>query len=510
VVNSKGNKATRSYDEPEPGIGAGYGETAQPAAEYAQYDQQQGTEYDGYYEGTEYAGAAGYSGEEEYAYAAGTGTGQGEWEGEGNQYQYQFEQEQEQQYGEAYYAGQVEGEHATGEGEMAYDYEAPLEEFELNYSKWCVYESEEGYPYYLEASTQHSQWEDPRTYGMVMPTAYDDPTGEAEDADVVYGQDEDGEVFTRPRRITPKKPTPKKATPKKVTPDRHAEARAKRSKPQRVQVEMTPPRHGPGDLFSSSSDEEDVRAQMGRERRRLPLVQEQEANPLSARNRAPPAKSPLSGKKAKSASDVLHLQGPPVSALSPDSSSAKKKAKMTKKLVIMNVEAALTPRRASSDNVSYDNPQLQIATEESESQSKSAVRLASTLRRSLVDSIQNSPKHSGKAFFDDKPQDVMPPQSKRLFADKPANVHGMDKEVLYDSQDDWDAEEEESEEVDINVVPTRDRWDFSAEKNKMGNKQRPKTASNIADRMAPAPAPSGRGRIFLAEEGTYGSGGNKY
>jgi len=57
----------------------------------------------------------------------------------------------------------------------ATDYSAPYEEFELFDTLWQVYWTEEGYPYYLDSQTQHSQWDDPRTHGLLQ---YDEITGE--------------------------------------------------------------------------------------------------------------------------------------------------------------------------------------------------------------------------------------------------------------------------------------------------------------------------------------------
>jgi hypothetical protein len=55
------------------------------------------------------------------------------------------------------------------------DYSAPSEEFELFDTLWQVYWTEEGYAYYLDSQTQHSQWDDPRTHGLLQ---YDEVTGE--------------------------------------------------------------------------------------------------------------------------------------------------------------------------------------------------------------------------------------------------------------------------------------------------------------------------------------------
>ena len=55
------------------------------------------------------------------------------------------------------------------------DYTTPSEEFELFETVWHVYWTEEGYAYYLDTLTQHSQWDDPRTHGLLQ---YDEITGE--------------------------------------------------------------------------------------------------------------------------------------------------------------------------------------------------------------------------------------------------------------------------------------------------------------------------------------------
>lgn len=53
--------------------------------------------------------------------------------------------------------------------------QSPYEEFELFDTVWQVYWTEEGYAYYLDSQTQHSQWDDPRTHGILQ---YDAVTGE--------------------------------------------------------------------------------------------------------------------------------------------------------------------------------------------------------------------------------------------------------------------------------------------------------------------------------------------
>lgn len=488
-MNSKGNASSRTSKE------ADYSSNYQHATnqdESSQYDHQ-GSEWDGYFQGGEWdAVTADYS------------------RGGSGEVAVDYGQDPYYDYGEGEYAAAADWREAVGEASgqtREAGYGMPLEEFELNYSKWSVYESEEGYPYYLEASTQHSQWEDPRLYGVVLLTNDD---GMREENELVDGQDDEGEVFTRPRKITPKKLTPKKLTPKKSTPVKHAEARAKRAKPQRVVVEMTPPRYGPGDLFSSS-DEEDIRTHMAnREERRLPNSREKDSKNFSASNRSPEARSPLSAKKTGPAIDLLRVQGPPVSALSPDLSASAAKRKTKKKLVILNVEASLSPRPVSEKNT-YDMFPEQAA---QEYQAKSAVHLASTLRRSLVDSIQNSPKRSGTAFFDNGKQQtiassdsVRTPQGKRFYGQSEGRGERV---AVYDSGDDWDVEEESvGVEGGVKVSPKRDRWDFSAEKRRE-RKTGPRTDSNRSDERTARPASMEKSKIFSTEDGTYGSGGNIY
>lgn len=408
----------------------------------------------------------------------------------------------DQYYDQEYYHQQEQQEsESTEQYPVAYEedeayemYGHPLEEFELNFSKWCVYESEEGYPYYLEASTQHSQWEDPRTYGIVMVTSeegYEDEEGES-------GQDNEGAVFTRPKKITPKKP-PKEVTPQKITP------RTRRSKPQRVLVEMTPPRHNASDIFSSSDEDDVMRSRVvDREERRLPYGRGGSEGHKSARGsptRKTLTRSPLKTKSHSTGEMLLHvdhvdpLQGPPVAALAPPSSKKKSKKK---KIVVVNVEPASPTRKSSSEDLS---------------QSKSAVHLASTLRRSLVDSYQNSPKRTGNAFFDknvmegDDEGDTSNNQEPgtKLFASSGGKGrYDASNNDKYDDGSDWDVEEEEENEP----APPRSRWDFEDE-SKM--RERARTApSGVSRRKKEGGEALPRSKIFLGEEGTYGTGGNSF
>jgi ankyrin repeat protein len=45
---------------------------------------------------------------------------------------------------------------------------APLEEFQYGDCQWRLYLTEDGYPYYLNSDTNHSQWEDPRAEGIIV------------------------------------------------------------------------------------------------------------------------------------------------------------------------------------------------------------------------------------------------------------------------------------------------------------------------------------------------------
>ena len=58
-------------------------------------------------------------------------------------------------------------------------YEEALEEFECLGRYWSVYKTEEGHLYYLDASDQHSQWEDPREVG-VQVIDYEEGGGDEE------------------------------------------------------------------------------------------------------------------------------------------------------------------------------------------------------------------------------------------------------------------------------------------------------------------------------------------
>jgi len=76
---------------------------------------------------------------------------------------------------------QHQQEYSNGDNfEEAAGTEAALEEFEACDRYWAVYQTDDGHVYYLDAAAEHSQWDDPRTYGLVFEayeeegTAYDE------------------------------------------------------------------------------------------------------------------------------------------------------------------------------------------------------------------------------------------------------------------------------------------------------------------------------------------------
>ncbi|CAE7758114.1 GABPB1, partial [Symbiodinium microadriaticum] len=158
VVNSQGVRDNDKIDQ------VGYNLSSEGPTDYTQ----QGSEYDTFgdagqiYEQQSYQDgphAEGGHGSSDYLYE------------DEDYFQGDYESADYAYYGEKNDQGDAEGEIA------------PLEEFELNFSTWCVYESEEGYPYYLETSSQHSQWEDPRVHGiLIVSDEYDggDTAGTAE------------------------------------------------------------------------------------------------------------------------------------------------------------------------------------------------------------------------------------------------------------------------------------------------------------------------------------------
>ena len=119
------------------------------------------------------------------------------------------------------------------------DYNAPYEEFEWFNTMWQVYWTEDGYIYYLDTQTQHSQWDDPRVHGLVQ---YDEITGEmicdATSSDVNVG-DNIGENVNEDVRLALKHQDaflkPKSATPKRDLPRR--QKRGNSTKPQKFVVD---------------------------------------------------------------------------------------------------------------------------------------------------------------------------------------------------------------------------------------------------------------------------------
>jgi len=54
------------------------------------------------------------------------------------------------------------------------DYSQPIEAFYHIGRTWSSYYSDEGYLYFLDANSEHSQWEDPRTHGFILQITTDD------------------------------------------------------------------------------------------------------------------------------------------------------------------------------------------------------------------------------------------------------------------------------------------------------------------------------------------------
>ena len=457
---------------------------------YSEYYAQEGSEYDAYPQ-------EGVYGSEGYADMC---TQQG---GDGSEEYHDYYKDS------GYAATDQEGASYGSDGNEAppveVEYEIPpLEEFEWNFSNWRVYESEEGLPYYLDTSSQHSQWEDPRVCGLVMPgEEYGDAAWPVEGGDAdwqdAYDPSGAGCEFTRPRRITPKKPTPKKSTPNKSTPQKHAEARAKRSKPQRVVVDMTPPRRPPADVFSSS-DEDGIRMHMaGHSDRRLPDGRGMVSKGREDPGPSTPANSPLPRKlavKSMSTSDVLSpdvLQGPPLAALG--APSTKKKSR---KIVLMDA----SPRKHAFGETEGGG----VNQSPLESPSRSAVHLASTLQRSLT---LNSPRRPPESMFLRR-RDDGDDEAQREPPLRPSSTSD-----IYDDGSDWDVAEEEA---GLGGHPVRSRWDFEEEAyghGKAGHsgfngRERARTAPQEASYPSSSRQAEGRGRIYTPEDGAYGSGGNKF
>jgi hypothetical protein len=55
-----------------------------------------------------------------------------------------------------------------------YEYSQPIETFHHIGRTWSSYYSEEGYVYYLDTNSEHSQWEDPRTHGFILQITTED------------------------------------------------------------------------------------------------------------------------------------------------------------------------------------------------------------------------------------------------------------------------------------------------------------------------------------------------
>ena len=57
-----------------------------------------------------------------------------------------------------------------------YEYSKPVETFDHIGRAWSSYYSDEGYLYYLDTNSEHSQWEDPRTHGLILQISTEDAT----------------------------------------------------------------------------------------------------------------------------------------------------------------------------------------------------------------------------------------------------------------------------------------------------------------------------------------------
>jgi hypothetical protein len=103
---------------------------------------------------------------------------------------------------------------------------APLDNFLHDDNLWYTFATEDSHMYYLESATQHTQWEDPRIYGLIT---YSDDHGLTEEE--FSAGNELGNINSitlspsrRSHQVTPKKsPRP----PNKVTPDRRISPAAK-------------------------------------------------------------------------------------------------------------------------------------------------------------------------------------------------------------------------------------------------------------------------------------------
>jgi hypothetical protein len=81
------------------------------------------------------------------------------------------------------------------------DPSAPLEVFSLFGTLWEVYKTEEGYEYYLDSISKHSQWDDPRTHGLQH---YNDTeqVDQVESAETIVTTDK---AFVKPKTRSPRK-----------------------------------------------------------------------------------------------------------------------------------------------------------------------------------------------------------------------------------------------------------------------------------------------------------------
>lgn len=103
--------------------------------------------------------------------------------------------------------------------ENYWDPSLPVEEFVFEGNSWFVYVTEEGYYYYLDGQTHHSQWFDPRIEGIVST----EPEGELFENVIAHNPTEEPDMsqvniieekkFTQPRQLKSPLKVPKKQIP---------------------------------------------------------------------------------------------------------------------------------------------------------------------------------------------------------------------------------------------------------------------------------------------------------
>jgi hypothetical protein len=114
---------------------------------------------------------------------------------------------------------------------------SPLEEFEVLGARWQVFNTEEGYTYYLDSASGHSQWEDPRTHGWKV---FGEPDQSVSTISSTVVSQSPNKKFPSPAPVTTVPAVfnqPKNAPGKTKPQERQRHIRAAKRAPMKIEVD---------------------------------------------------------------------------------------------------------------------------------------------------------------------------------------------------------------------------------------------------------------------------------